>query len=142
MLAENLFPERYLEFSKLDPKSQNLLVIDDDPDQQLFIAALLLRAGYQVTTARSAIEGLVQMSRVSMDLVISDLKMPDMNGFDFIQEVRNSSFIPKSSYLPIIMLTSCTRDLEFVSLEIGADMFCEKKNAWRFLLGQVEFLLS
>lgn len=125
-----------------DLSNYSILLIDDDPDQRLVIEALLGTQGYRVTSAESAREGMSKLSRRYFDLVICDLRMPDMNGFDFIQEARAIRRIPQSSWLPIILLTSCSSDMEFAALGLGADMFCEKKYASKLLLSQVEFLLS
>lgn len=113
---------------------RKLIVLDSEE--------LLARQGYRVRCAESGHEGMLQLSRRYFDVVICDLRMPDMNGFDFIQAARAFPLIPRSSSLPIIILTACSSDLEFSALEAGADMFCEKKCVDKLLVSQIEFLLS
>ena len=142
MLAENLFPERHIECPKIDPRDHTILVIDDDEDQNLIVSLTLERVGYKVERAFSAVEAMNVLSKKYVDVVISDLWMPEASGLDLVKQLRTSTGVPRADYLPFIMLTACSRDMEFVSLEFGADMFCEKSHLNTFLLDQIEFLLS
>lgn len=127
---------------KINREDYRLLAIDDDPDQRFIVSQLLSSEGYNVFTAASGAEALSSMYLRHYDLIITDLRMPDYNGFDLIQELRAIQLIPSSASLPIILLTSCSSDLEFAALELGADMFCEKRLAGKLLPTQVQFLLS
>jgi len=129
---------------KLDfnPENYSILLIDDDPDQLEVLQALIRRKGYNVVVAHSGGEAISMTYHRYFDLIICDLKMPDYNGFDFIREMRAIPLIPSSHALPIIVLTACSSDIEFVALEAGADMFCEKRLAQKLLPAQIEFLLS
>jgi CheY-like chemotaxis protein len=65
-----------------------VLVVDDERDTRELVAALLTTCGAEVTSVGSAIEALDQMERQRFDLLISDIGMPDMNGYDLISRIR------------------------------------------------------
>src|SRR5690349_6423213 len=65
-----------------------VLVVDDEPDTRELVAALLTRCGAEVISVGSAIEALDQMERQRFDLLISDIGMPDMNGYGLISRIR------------------------------------------------------
>ena len=65
-----------------------ILLVDDDPSIRDTLATLLLGHGYDVFTARDGFDALLQLKRVVPDLIISDLNMPKMSGFEFLSVVR------------------------------------------------------
>jgi len=128
----------------VNPSQNSVLVVDDDPEQLRFLGKIIERAGYKVIKSESATEALGMLEGHSVDIIVSDYKMPEMNGFEFLQAVRG---IDKdgawcAADIPVIMLTACGDDLEFVALERGADMFCEKFRADSLLVKQIRFLLE
>lgn len=70
------------------PAAPVLLCVDDEPGVLSALRRLLRRAGYQVRLAESAAEGLQILARKPVDLVISDMRMPGMDGAAFLKEVR------------------------------------------------------
>jgi CheY-like chemotaxis protein len=124
------------------PHNQSVLVVDDDPDQLRFIKRIIERAGFRVIASSSATEALDVVGERPVDLIVSDYKMPEMNGFEFIEALRSIDPDECGTNIPVIMLTACGDDLEFVSLERGADMFCEKFRAESLLIKQINFLLE
>lgn len=79
--------------------SQRLLVVDDDPHLLRALAMCLRVAGYDVTTARNGSEALVRLAEFAPDLIISDIRMPGMDGHRLVRQVRASqrtSLIPSS----------------------------------------------
>ncbi|HEY9738552.1 MAG TPA: PAS domain-containing protein [Trichocoleus sp.] len=73
-------------------KGRRILVVDDDPDTRQFIAFLLGQLGVAVTAAESAQAGLDQLEQAQFDLLISDIGMPGMDGYQFIRAVRQQFF--------------------------------------------------
>ena len=65
-----------------------ILLVDDDPSIRDTLATLLVGHGYDVFTARDGFDALLQLKRVVPDLIISDLNMPKMSGFEFLSVVR------------------------------------------------------
>lgn len=125
-----------------DPHNHSVLVVDDDPDQLQFLKRIVERAGYQVTISGSATEALGVLEGQHCDVIVSDYKMPEMDGFEFLKAVRGQGGEWDGGEIPVIMLTACGDDLEFVALERGADMFCEKFRAESLLVKQIQFLLE
>jgi len=126
----------------INPNDRSVLVIDDDPDQLKFLKRVIQRAGFNVVGVDSAVEALDLLSHTEVDIIIADYKMPEMDGFEFLQALRSMDNYWTPSDVPVIMLTACGDDLEFVSLERGADMFCEKFRAESLLVKQINFLLE
>lgn len=119
----------------------SILLIDDDPDQLLLLESLLIRHGFKVTLADEAHDALDLVSRRRFDLVICDMKMPEMSGFEFVKAVRGSD-LASTAEVPIILLTALCVDIEFSVLQAGANMYCEKRNARKTLVRQVRMLLN
>lgn len=80
-----------------------VLVVDDDPDKLSLLEMALTMAGYEVRTARDGEEGFAQMSSFQPDLVVSDVMMPRMNGYDLARRIREN---PQTKFVPIILQTA------------------------------------
>ena len=97
----------------------NILVVDDNPDKLRLIEAALSLAGYNVTTATDGDEALAAIESYQPDLVITDVMMPRMNGYELAQRIRAN---PVTKFIPVIMQTAAGRrseDLRRAS-EVGA----------------------
>ena len=79
----------------------HILVVDDDKNTRLFFSAVLEDAGYTVTTASNGQEALDMMERVHVDLVVLDIMMPKMDGYEFTRLLRESD-----NNLPILMVSA------------------------------------
>lgn len=79
----------------------NILVCDDDKHTRILLKAILGNAGYTALTASDGNEALKVLSREHIDLVVLDVMMPNMDGYEFTSKVRE-----KDSTLPILMLTA------------------------------------
>jgi CheY-like chemotaxis protein len=101
-----------------------ILVVDDSSTVRKFVAASLNMKGFRVVTAGDGIEALERMPAEKFDLIILDLNMPDMDGFEFMRTLREA---PEYRDIPIIILSSMT-DLKNkdLALEMGATAFLEK----------------
>jgi len=101
-----------------------VLVVDDSATVRKFVAASLNMKGFRVITAGDGIEALERMPSEKFDLIITDLNMPDMDGYEFIRTIRET---PEYKDIPIIVLSSMTdlKDKD-LALESGALAFLEK----------------
>jgi CheY-like chemotaxis protein len=70
-----------------DPKTR-ILIVDDDPSIRTTVAMLLADEGYEVSTAEDGFDALLQMKSTVPELIVSDLNMPQMSGFEFLSVVR------------------------------------------------------
>jgi two-component system chemotaxis response regulator CheY len=80
-----------------------ILIVDDDSITRKFIGFILRAEGFQVAFAQDGIEALEILAGVSIDLVITDLNMPKMDGLELIQAIRKDL---QSSEMPVLMLTT------------------------------------
>ena len=79
----------------------NILVVEDDPVQRRLMKAVLTRGGYNVFQACDGNEGMAVLDRQHIDLVVLDVMLPGMNGFDFAKNLRQGG-----SELPLLMVTA------------------------------------
>jgi two-component system response regulator RpfG len=103
---------------------------------------MIATAGFAVTSVDSVDEALLQLRDRPFSAIVTDYKMPEMNGLDFIKVARNLEVAWDLKSVPVVILTACGEDIEFESLEQGADMFCEKFRAGNQLIKQLRFLLE
>jgi diguanylate cyclase (GGDEF)-like protein len=92
----------------MEPKP-NILVVDDSPDKLSLLEAALCLAGYRVTTATDGDEALAAIESYQPDLVITDVMMPRMNGYELAQRIRAN---PLTKFIPVIMQTAASRSAE------------------------------
>jgi len=82
---------------------KSILIVDDSPTERYFLNELLLKHGFSVTTAENADDALLKLKSALPDLILMDVVMPGMNGF---QLTRQLSKDPVTEAIPIIMCTS------------------------------------
>ena len=83
--------------------SKRLLVVDDEPNLLRAVAACLKAEDYEVSTARSGYEALMQLAETLPDLIVSDIRMPGMDGYKLARQLRGS---PRTALVPIVFLTA------------------------------------
>lgn len=93
-----------------------ILVVDDDDSLRELIRMHLAAAGYEVSTAPDAINAGYQVLRSPPDLILTDVSMPHMDGFEFLAALRADATLP---YIPVIFLTS-VQDGDHRGKELGA----------------------
>ena len=101
----------------------SILIVDDNADVSYYIGGLLKDA-YHILYARNGAEGLEVANEYMPELIITDLMMPEMDGYELCRKVRNSDIL---SHIPIIIITAKCGEAERVSgLDAGADAYLEK----------------
>jgi chemosensory pili system protein ChpA (sensor histidine kinase/response regulator) len=88
-------------------KQHTVMVVDDSLTVRRVTQRLLTREGYQVILAKDGIDALEQLQSVTPDVMLVDIEMPRMDGFDLTRNVRSDN---RTSHIPIIMITSRTAD--------------------------------
>jgi two-component system alkaline phosphatase synthesis response regulator PhoP len=119
--------------------AKTILVVDDEPDIRDLIAYNLTREGFQVETASNGKEALAKIKEVPTALVILDIMMPELDGFETCRAIRSNQ---ATMNLPIIFLTARSAEVDqIVSLELGADDYVQKPVSPRILVARVKSLL-
>jgi len=105
-----------------DDKRQAILYIEDDPSQQQHVSEILDRLGYESLIAGNGVEGLSILQSRTVDMILCDLNMPEMSGFEVLDRVRKSF-----PYVPILILTAHgTTSLAVEAIRRGATSFLLK----------------
>ncbi len=113
-----------------------ILVVDDEADIRALLVELLGRAGFEVDVAPDGRSGLRRLYESPPALVILDITMPDMNGYETLERIRDLTDVP------VLMLTARTQELEKVrGLAGGADDYVVKPFGRQELLARVHVLL-
>ncbi len=117
-----------------------ILIVEDSPTQAKHLELILSEHGYRVATACSGGNALELIANEKPNLVISDILMPEMDGFELCRQIRESD---ASAEIPIILLTLLNDPADVLrSLEAGADYFISKPYNSEFLLSRVVRTLS
>ena len=119
----------------------NILVVDDNSDKLQLIEAALSLAGYHVTTAADGVEALAAIESYQPDLVITDVMMPRMNGYELAQRIRAN---PVTKFIPVIMQTAAGRRVEDLrrANEVGALGYITDPTDLDLLLARTRTLLE
>ncbi|MBN1122473.1 MAG: response regulator [Anaerolineae bacterium] len=122
------------------PPLTHILVIDDDPNLLLLLTKMLARIGAKTTTAETGVEGLDLLDKVNYDLLILDLMLPDVDGYEILRRLREETRYDK---LPILIL-SARADPDAISrgLGLGADGYLTKPYLPNTLTSRVRTLLA
>jgi DNA-binding response OmpR family regulator len=117
--------------------AQKILVIDDETELRRFVKLRLSRAGYKVFEAGNGIEGLEQLYKVKPHLVVLDIMMPKMDGWETCRRIREISDVPI-----LILSAKGDRGSKVKGLDLGANDYLAKPFAGFELLKKIQSLLS
>jgi CheY-like chemotaxis protein len=110
-------------------KSKYIVVVDDAKDNQLILKVFLSKLGYEAVVAKNGSEALPLLTTFKPSLVISDIMMPNMGGFEFLEKLKK---LPQFSNLPVILMSSTK---EAVAKPIAKDL-----SAYAFLEKPINFI--
>jgi diguanylate cyclase (GGDEF)-like protein len=118
-----------------DGSPLTVLVIEDHPDQRDLLAIVLQREGYRVITAANGVEALERLETENVQIALSDIMMPKMDGFELIKRMRGNPAL-KSIYL--ILITARIQEGDRVrGLDLGADDYITKPFSFSELLARI-----
>jgi adenylate cyclase len=119
-------------------RQSRILVVDDVPQNVRLLEAVLTAHGYSVTSASSGPEALEKVSAELPDLLLLDIQMPEMDGYEVCRRLRAN---PATEFLPVVMITSSDTEVRVNALEAGADDFVTKPFDQQELLIRVRSLV-
>src|ERR1700761_8155088 len=116
---------------------RHILVVEDDPSITLGLEMNLEAEGYDVTIAVDGEDGLTRALSSKFDLVILDVMLPKMNGFEVVKAIRN-----RGNHVPVVMLSARGAEMDKVmGLELGAEDYIPKPFGLAELLARVKAVL-
>jgi len=108
------------------PKSDKILVVEDSITSRTLIKNILETAGYRVTTAVDGADAFTKARTGDFDIVVSDVDMPKMNGFELTAKIRGDK---KLSEIPVVLVTALeSREDREHGIEVGADAYIIKSS--------------
>ena len=117
-------------------KNYHILVVEDDQEIQELIKQFLMTQQYKVIVASDGLEGMKQFNKQSFDLILLDVMMPNLNGFEVAKMIRSQSNIP------IIMLTALEEEQDQMKgFDLGIDDYITKPFSFHVLMRRVEAVL-
>ena len=120
--------------------SEKILIIDDDLDTLRLVGLMLQRQGYQISAATNGQQGLEKAFEEDPDLILLDVMMPDMDGYEVTRRLRQN---PSTLQTPILMFTAKTQlDDKVVGFEVGANDYLTKPTHPSELQARVKTLLA
>jgi DNA-binding response OmpR family regulator len=120
--------------------SHKVLIVDDEVNIVISLEFLMEQAGYRVDIARTGDEALAKIDQFAPDLILLDVMLPGVNGFDILQRIRQA---PQHARMAVIMLTAKGRDVEVTKgLALGANAYITKPFSTRELLAEVRRCLD
>jgi two-component system, sensor histidine kinase and response regulator len=118
--------------------TNRILIVDDSPEILSITEAILSAAGYQTIAYTEGLIALQIMELMPPDLIILDIKMPKIDGYEMTRRIRSNSAWDTT---PILLYTSLDRSQAVRGLEYGADDLLSKPFSIEELLGKVSVLL-
>ena len=120
-------------------KSANILIVEDSPTQAIQLQSLLEENGYKVSVAVNGADALSYLDEYIPDLVISDIVMPEMDGYELCRKIKEDDDLMG---IPVLLLTRLTEPEDIIKgLDSGADNFVTKPYDPKLLLSQLEYIL-
>ena len=139
MLTQKPGTSDVTEATKKKTRSTKILVIDDEPEITDIIETFLENAGYQVKSENSSVIGIERAKTFLPDLILLDIMMPFMDGYQVCEELKKGK---ETSKVPVVFLTGKdARTDEGRSFEVGGDLFIKKPFSCERLLEIVKVVL-
>ena len=129
----------------MEEKKAKILVVDDEPDMVEMLKVMLENASYEVVSAYDGQEGIATAKQEKPDVVVLDLMMPEMNGFDACKEMKND---PDLKDIPVLVLTAISQKLSATKyardqgLGLLSDDYIDKPVDPNVLLSRIETLMA
>lgn len=119
---------------------KKILIVDDDPLMRKLVSSLISKEGHQVEMAKNGVDGISKFQTINPDVIISDVLMPEMDGYEFCSRIRE---MPGGKNVPLLMLTSLDSvDQKIKGFEVGADDYIVKPFEPREFIARIAILIK
>jgi DNA-binding response OmpR family regulator len=124
-----------------EPKSgRSILILDDEPYVLALLKVIFSKAGFQVLMAKNGKEGLQILEQRNPDIILSDVMMPEMNGYEFLNRVQQNE---RFKQIPFIFLTAKDKPIDIeVGMKLGVDDYIVKGANPQTIIDKVHAVLS
>ncbi|MBE9127519.1 MULTISPECIES: hybrid sensor histidine kinase/response regulator [unclassified Coleofasciculus] len=119
-------------------QTDRILAVDDSPDNLFLIQTILETEGYDISLVSNGSEALAEVEKYPPDLILLDVMMPNMDGYEVTRRIRQNSSL---SFIPILLITAYEQSSAIEGLDAGADDFIRKPVDVGELLARVRSLL-
>jgi DNA-binding response OmpR family regulator len=117
----------------------SILILDDEPYILALLKVIFSKAGFQVLMAKSGKEGLQVLEQRNPDIILSDIMMPEMNGYEFLNRVQQSEQLKQ---IPFIFLTAKDKPVDVeIGLKLGVDDYVVKGTNPQVIIDKVNAVL-
>jgi two-component system OmpR family response regulator len=131
------FAARVTQHMSATPKPPAILVVDDDPKLREVVGYALSREGYEVHEARHGGDALVLLGQRSFDLLVVDVSMPEVDGFELVRRLRTGD-----NQTPVLFVSARSDEIDrILGLELGGDDYVTKPFSTRELVTRVKVIL-
>jgi two-component system, OmpR family, response regulator len=132
-----LSPHEITRHMSATPKPPAILVVDDDPKLREVVGYALQREGYEVHEARHGGDALLLLGQRSFDLLVVDVSMPEVDGFEFVRRLRTGD-----NQTPVLFVSARSDEIDrILGLELGGDDYVTKPFSTRELVTRVKVIL-
>ncbi len=117
----------------------SILILDDEPYILALLKVIFSKAGFQVLMAKNGKEGLQVLEQRNPDIILSDIMMPEMNGYEFLNRVQQSEQLKQ---IPFIFLTAKDKPVDVeIGLKLGVDDYVVKGTNPQVIIDKVNAVL-
>ncbi|RFP63380.1 response regulator [Hymenobacter lapidiphilus] len=118
----------------------HILIVDDEPNIVMSLEFLMRKAGYRVSIARNGSEALEAISQTPFDLIMLDIMMPDVDGYEVCRQVRQH---PRQAGTRVVFLSAKSKEADMQQgYTVGADLYLTKPFSTRQLMAKVKEQLA
>lgn len=118
-----------------NPQSYRILIVDDEADLRAILRAALVKHGYEVLLADGAVEAIDVLRRESVDLIVSDVRMPNGSARDLLNWLNRAQ--PKDERTPVVLMSGHSEVIEYLACQLGVSVFLMKPVEMSVLLKAV-----
>jgi putative nucleotidyltransferase with HDIG domain len=128
------------EATKTPPDAHQVVLVEDNADLRMYISKMLIKFGHKVITAADGLEGWEEVQKIIPDIIISDIMMPKMDGYELVKQVKSNQ---ATMHIPVLLITAKPElDSKIKGLETGADDYLAKPINIRELDARVRNLIT